>query len=121
MEVEVINKGFTGTRNYHVGSAKDSLKTLIPKLNEKTSIAMDLIHTSTSGDMKKGQLLFSAILYDAQNAKEAMLVNATPAKVMDSVAVEKLSDDSKADTIRQLFGDVGELLDGMCLLSFHLR
>lgn len=116
----MFNKGFTGTRNYHVGTFKDTLKSLIPRLNERILLMLDLSHINKAEKVKKGQLLLTATLYDAEHAKEAMTVNAVPVKSMDSEAVEKLSDESKAEFIQQMFGDVGELLDGKPAFLFSL-
>ncbi|RYH10242.1 hypothetical protein EON65_39605 [archaeon] len=69
MEVEVLNKGATGLRNFHVGKSKDPLKTIIPRLNEKITVNIELAHISRHGNYKKGFVSFVGALLDAERAK----------------------------------------------------
>ncbi|RYH10241.1 hypothetical protein EON65_39600 [archaeon] len=48
---------------------------------------------------------------------EHTLSSATPAKVIDSAAVEKLTDESREELLVHAFGEVGDLQDGKHILA----
>lgn len=48
---------------------KNSLKSLIPQLNERVNVSMDLVHISKTGEVQRGQVLYTATLFDAERAK----------------------------------------------------
>eukprot|EP00981_Chlorochromonas_danica_P012972 scaffold5626_cov258-Ochromonas_danica.AAC.13 len=116
MEIEVFNKGFTGVRNHHVGDWHGILKDVLPRCNDRISLTLDLTHTSRSGNYTKGQIIFVATVFDGEKAEELKNSSSFSTKSnslpQESAAVEKISDDSKAEFLSQLFGEVGELQDG---------
>eukprot|EP01031_Cornospumella_fuschlensis_P032380 gene32380-39157_t len=121
MEVEVLNKGATGLRNFHVGKAREVLKTLIPRINEKITISIELAHVSRHGNYKKGFVSFIGSLLDAEKSKEHIMSNATAAKPIDAAAVEKLTDESREELLVHAFGEVGDLQDDFhCALQTKL-
>eukprot|EP01039_Chlorochromonas_danica_P000763 gene763-828_t len=122
MEIEVFNKGFTGVRNHHVGDWHGILKDVLPRCNDRISLTLDLTHTSRSGNYTKGQIIFVATVFDGEKAEELKNSSSFSTKSnslpQESAAVEKISDDSKAEFLSQLFGEVGELQDDVhCALQ----
>ncbi|RYH05082.1 hypothetical protein EON65_45730, partial [archaeon] len=105
--MEVLNKGISGKNSVHVGKGKATLKSLLPNLSTPTPITIDLTLYSKTEDIKKGSVKMLATISDTVPTSPG---DAT--RVIEPVALERIADDAKDEMLSQMFGDVGELVDG---------